>query len=80
MLIQQWREVFMMPLIMAQTGVVQSIKRINGKDDTKRFLENLGFVVGSEVTVISQMEGDVIVKIKEARVAISKSMASRIMV
>ncbi len=70
----------MMPLIMAQTGVVQSIKRINGKDDTKRFLENLGFVVGSEVTVISQMEGDVIVKIKEARVAISKSMASRIMV
>ena len=70
----------MMPLIMAQTGVVQSIKRINGKDDTKRFLENLGFVVGSEVTVISQMEGDVIVKIKQARVAISKSMASRIMV
>ena len=70
----------MMPLIMAQTGVVQSTKRINGKDDTKRFLENLGFVVGSEVTVISQMEGDVIVKIKEARVAISKSMASRIMV
>lgn len=70
----------MMPLIMAETGVVQSIKKINGKDDTKRFLENLGFVVGSEVTIISQIEGNVIVKIKEARVAISKSMASRIMV
>ena len=70
----------MMPLIMAETGVTQSIKKINGKDDTKRFLENLGFVVGSEVTIISQIEGNVIVKIKEARVAISKSMASRIMV
>ncbi len=70
----------MMPLIMAETGVAQSIKKINGKDDTKRFLENLGFVVGSEVTIISQIEGNVIVKIKEARVAISKSMASRIMV
>ena len=70
----------MMPLIMAETGVMQYIKKINGKDDTKRFLENLGFVVGSEVTIISQIEGNVIVKIKEARVAISKSMASRIMV
>lgn len=70
----------MMPLVMAQTGVMQSIKKINGKDDTKRFLNNLGFVEGSEVTIISQIQGNVIVKIKETRVAISKSMASRIMV
>ncbi len=70
----------MMPLVMAEAGVVQSIKKINGKDDTKRFLNNLGFVEGSEITIISQIQGNVIVKIKEARVAISKSMASRIMV
>ena len=45
----------MMPLIMAETGVIQSIKKINGKDDTKQFLKNLGFVEGSEITIISQI-------------------------
>lgn len=69
-----------MPLIMVETGVTQSIKKINGKDETKRFLRNLGFVEGSEVTIISQIQGNIIVKIKESRVAISKSIASRIMV
>ncbi len=70
----------MMPLMMANVGEVQSIKKINGKDDTKQFLKNLGFVEGSEITIISQMQGNVIVKIKDTRIAISKSMASRIMV
>ena len=70
----------MMPLIMAETGVIQSIKKINGKDYTKHFLKNLGFVEGSEITIISQIQGNIIVKIKESRIAISKSMASRIMV
>ena len=70
----------MMPLIMAETGVIQSIKKINGKDDTKQFLKNLGFVEGSEITIISQIQGNIIVKIKESRIAINKSMASRIMV
>ena len=66
--------------MMANVGEVQSIKKINGKDDTKQFLKNLGFVEGSEITIISQMQGNVIVKIKDTRIAISKSMASRIMV
>lgn len=70
----------MMPLMMAEVGIPQSIKKINGKDDTKRFLKNLGFVEGSEVTMISQIDGNVIVKVKESRIAISKAMANRIMI
>ncbi len=70
----------MMPLMMARMGEVQSIKKITGKDDAKQFLKNLGFVEGSEITIISQIQGNVIVKIKDSRIAISKSMANRIMV
>ncbi len=70
----------MMPLTMAKEGEVNYIKRIGGKEDTKRFLESLGFVVGGEVIVISANGGNVIVNIKESRVAISSSMANRIMV
>ena len=69
-----------MPLAMAEIGAKQVIKKINGKDDTKRFLENLGFVVGGEVTVVSQLSGNMIVNVKESRVAISQTMANRIMV
>ncbi len=69
-----------MPLTMAKEGEVNYIKRIGGKEDTKRFLESLGFVVGGEVIVISANGGNVIVNIKESRVAISSSMANRIMV
>lgn len=69
-----------MPLAMVEIGEKQVIKKINGKDDTKRFLENLGFVVGGEVTVVSQLSGNMIVNVKESRVAISKAMANRIMV
>lgn len=70
----------MMPLTLANTGTLQTIKRIGGKDETKRFLESLGFVAGGQVTVISEFQGNVIVNVKESRVAISKTMASRIMV
>ncbi len=69
-----------MPLTLASAGIPQIIKRIGGKDETQRFLASLGFVTGSEVTVISEFDGNVIVNVKESRVAISKSMASRIMV
>lgn len=69
-----------MPLTLASTGTPQVIKRIGGKDETQRFLASLGFVAGSEVTVISEFDGNVIVNVKESRVAISKSMANRIMV
>lgn len=70
----------MMPLTLAETGRPQIIKKIGGKDETKRFLESLGFVTGGEVTVISEIRGNMIVNVKEARIAISKAMASRIMV
>lgn len=70
----------MMPLTMAETGRPQIIKKIGGKDETKRFLESLGFVAGSEVTVVSEIRGNMIVNVKEARIAISKAMAGRILV
>ena len=55
-------------------------KKIGGREDTRRFLENLGFVVGGGVTVISQISGNVIVNVKDSRVAISREMANKIMV
>lgn len=69
-----------MPLAMAQRGKVETIKKINGKDEVKRFLESLGFVVGSEVMVVSELSGNMIVNVKESRVAISKAMTARIFV
>ena len=57
-----------------------TIKDIKGKDETRRFLESLGFVVGGNVSVVSEIGGNLIVNVKESRVAISKSMANRIMV
>ena len=70
----------MMPLTMANAGEENIIKKVGGKEDTRRFLENLGFVVGAAVTVISQVEGNIIVYIKDSRVAIGKDMANKIMV
>lgn len=70
----------MMPLTMAPVGQVSKIQRVGGNDETKRFLANLGFVVGSEVTVISAIGGNVIVNIKDSRVAINQDMARHIMV
>lgn len=69
-----------MPLSLAPKGVENIIKSISGKDDTKRFLENLGFVVGGNVTVVSSLGGDVIVNVKKSRIAINKGMANRIIV
>lgn len=69
-----------MPLTMAETGVENQIKKIGGKSDVRLFLEKLGFVVGSMVTVISQNNGNLIVNIKDTRVAISKEMACKIMI
>ena len=70
----------MMPLTMAKAGEKNTIKKIGGKEDVRRFLETLGFVVGSDVPVVSENNGNVIVNIKESRVAISKEMANKIMV
>lgn len=69
-----------MPLTMAKEGEVTSIKRIGGKEEVRRHLENMGFVPGANVTVISVNNGNVIVNVKESRVAISKEMANKIMV
>lgn len=69
-----------MPLSMIAEGETATITRIGGKEETRRFLENLGFVVGAIVTVISKTGGNVIVNIKESRVAIGSDMASKIMV
>lgn len=70
----------MMPLTMAKTGEENAIVRVGGKEDVRRFLESLGFVAGSIVSVISEMNGNVIVNVKGSRVAISKEMANKIMI
>ena len=70
----------MMPLSMMEAGEPNVIKKVGGKEETRRFLENLGFVVGGTVTVISETDGNMIVNVKEARVAIGKDMANKIMV
>ena len=70
----------MMPLSLAQVGEENIIKRIGGSPEVKRHLENLGFVVVGEVTVVNTLGGNVIGNVKEARVAISKEMAVKIMV
>ena len=69
-----------MPLTMVKTGEPGRVYRVSGKEETRRFLENLGFVAGGTVTVITTMAGNVIVNVKEARVAISKEMAQKILI
>ena len=70
----------MMPLKMANVGETNVIKKIGGKEETRRFLENLGFVVGGVVTVISEVGGNIIVNVKDSRVAIGTDMANKILV
>lgn len=70
----------MMPLTLANSGEELIIRKIGGNGETRRFLEGLGFVVGGNVTVVSEISGNVIVKVKESRVAVSKEMAQRVMV
>ena len=70
----------MLPLTMANPGEPVTIKKIGGKAETKKFLETLGFVVGGVVTVVSEISGNMIVSVKDSRVAIGKDMANKIMV
>lgn len=70
----------MMPLTLADSGEELIIRKIGGSGETRRFLEGLGFVVGGNITVVSENGGNVIVKVKESRVAVSKEMAMRVMV
>lgn len=70
----------MMPLSMIKEGEPNIIKKVGGKEETRKFLENLGFVTGGTVTVISKTGGNMIVNVKDSRVAIGKDMANKIMV
>lgn len=70
----------MLPLTMASQGEPVIIKKIGGKQETKKFLETLGFVVGGTVTVVSEINGNMIVNVKDSRVAIGKDMANKIMI
>lgn len=69
-----------MPLTMVETGKMNVIKKVGGKEETRKFLENLGFVTGGIVTVISEIGGNMIVNVKDSRIAINKDMANKIMV
>ncbi|MCM1134739.1 MAG: ferrous iron transport protein A [Clostridium sp.] len=69
-----------MPLSMMKEGEPVVIHKVGGKEETRRFLENLGFVTGGAVTVISQIGGNLIVNVKDARVAIGRDMANKVMV
>jgi ferrous iron transport protein A len=70
----------MMPLSMVKAGESNVIKKVGGKEETRKFLENLGFVTGGQVTVISEISGNLIVNVKDSRVAIGKDMANKILV
>jgi ferrous iron transport protein A len=70
----------MMPLSMVKEGEPNIIKKVGGKEETRKFLESLGFVSGGQVTVVSQISGNLIVNVKDSRVAIGKDMANKIMV
>ena len=70
----------MMPLSLADIGEKNVLKTIGGSPEVKKHLENLGFVVGGDVTIVTSLGGNVIVNVKEARVAISEEMARKIMI
>lgn len=70
----------MMPLMLAGIGEENTIKKIGGSPEIKKHLEDLGFVVGGSVTIVNALGGNVIVNVKESRVAISEEMARRIMI
>ena len=70
----------MQPILFLQSGDTGTIKRISGAEDTRRFRAGLGFVENAEVTVVSQFDGNLIVNIKDSRVAVNKEMSRQIMV
>ena len=70
----------MMPLTMASVGEANTIRKIGGNPEVRAHLENLGFVTGGNVTVIPTIGGNLIVNVKESRVAISREMANKIMI
>ncbi len=70
----------MMPLLLAEIGEDSIIRRVGGSQEMKKHMEDLGFVVGGTVTVVSETSGNLIVSVKDTRIAISREMAGKIMV
>ena len=70
----------MMPLTMAKSGERVTVRKITGKDEIRQHLAELGFVVDSDITVVSEIAGNLIVQVKDRRIALDKSMANRIMI
>ena len=70
----------MMPLCFAEVGMPQIIKRIGGNPEARKHLEDLGFHIGGEIRVVSTIEGNLIVNVKECRVAVSRELANKIMI
>ena len=70
----------MIPLTLANVGDEYTVRKIGGSPEVKKHLENLGFVSGSNVIIVTEMAGNMVVKVKEARVAISQAMAQKIMI
>ena len=70
----------MMPLAMAKTGETVTIRKITGKDEVRQHLAELGFVVGETITVVNEISGNLIIQVKEARIALDKTLAMRVIV
>ena len=70
----------MMPLLLARMGEKNKIMVVRGKGETKRFLESMGFVEGATITIVSEFDGNLIVNVKDARVALSKALAGKIFI
>ena len=70
----------MMPLNLANVGETQIIRKIGGNPEVKKYLENLGFTVGGEISIVNSLGGNLIVKVKESRVAVSDELARKIMI
>ena len=70
----------MTPLTMIKPGETAMVERVGGREETKRFLTNLGFTDGADVTIVNEIDGNMIVKVRDARVAIGEDMAKKIMV
>lgn len=70
----------MMPLTLAKPGETVTIRKVTGKDDTRQHLAELGFVVDGQVTVISEIAGNLILQVKDSRIALDRSLAGRVMI
>ena len=70
----------MMPLIYADTGAVNIIRKVSGKPEVKKHLEDMGFVAGAPITVVSTVNGNLIVNVKNTKVALDRELASKIMI